>query len=110
VQRWQSNKAAAFQFGAVYGRMPHTPEKRLLVAILLDALSQFERVRDARRPRDAQTRAELRAWFFADDANWPFSFENVCAHLGLEPAAIRDQLGRNTLAADARSRRARRSR
>ena len=94
MQRWQTDKTVAFQFGAVYGRVLQTPEKRLLVAMLLDALSQFEKVRDARRPRDAQAREELKAWFFGEDVSWPFSFENVCAHLGLEPGAIRDQLTR----------------
>ena len=94
MQRWQTDRTVALQFGAVYGRVLHTPEKRLLMALLLDALAQFDKVRDPRRPRDAQTRQELRTWFFAEDVNWPFSFENVCAHLGLEPNAIRDLLGR----------------
>jgi hypothetical protein len=110
VQRWQADKTATYEFGAVFGRVLHTPEKRLLVALLLDALSQFDKVRNARRPRDAQTREELRAWFFAEDLSWPFSFENVCAHLGIEPNAIRDQLGRPPLVDNGRPPRARRSR
>jgi hypothetical protein len=98
VQRWQTDRSVTLQFGSVYGRVLHTPEKRLLIAILMDALSQFEKVRNARRPRDTQAREELRSWFFGEDLSWPFSFENVCAHLGLEPDAIRDQLVRTPYA------------
>jgi hypothetical protein len=110
VQHWQTDKTVALQFGAVYGRVPQTPEKRLMVAILMDALSQFEKLRHAQRPRDTQTREELRAWFFAEDAAWPFSFENVCAHLGLEPNAIRDQLSRKPRSGDRRAPRTKRTR
>jgi len=60
----------------------------------MDALLQFEKVRRARGRREIQVFNELRAWFFAEEQDWPFSFENVCAHLNLQPDAIRTQLMR----------------
>ena len=33
--------------------------------------------------------AEARAWVESDDTLWPFSFENVCAALGLHPDWLR---------------------
>ena len=94
MHRWETDATAFWQFGVVYGRAPYTPEKRLLVAVLLDALLQFEKLCNSRERRAAQTLAELRSWFFGGDERWPFSFENVCAHLHLEPDAIRDRLAR----------------
>jgi hypothetical protein len=94
VHRWETDATVSWQFGAIYGRATQTPEKRLLAALLMDALLQFEKVQRSRDRRDAQALHELRAWFYAADENWPFSFENVCAHLNLEPDAIRARLAR----------------
>jgi hypothetical protein len=41
--------------------------------------------------REAQ---EAEAWFLSEDSHSPFSFESICAVLGLEPEAIRQQLKR----------------
>ena len=94
VHRFETDATAFWQFGGVYGRTGYTPEKRLLAALLMDALLQFERVQGSQERRDVQAFDELRAWFYADNQDWPFSFENVCSHLNLEPDAIRARLAR----------------
>jgi len=94
VQRWGSDATASWQFATVYGRASYSPEERLLAALLMDALVQFEKIHAAHNPRAVRALHELQAWFFADDDPWPFSFENVCAHLHLEPDAIRGRLAR----------------
>lgn len=33
--------------------------------------------------------AQLDAWFRADDATWPFSFQSICEALALDPGAVR---------------------
>jgi len=100
VQRWGSDATASWQFASVYGRAAYKPEERLLAALLMDALMQFEKVYSSHDPRGVRTLQELQAWFYSDDDSWPFSFENVCAHLHLEPGAIRSQLARLRRPAD----------
>ncbi|MCE2485551.1 MAG: hypothetical protein J4F42_08570 [Desulfurellaceae bacterium] len=54
----------------------------------------FQR-RFVRRDRRVQRLAqEAEEWFTADDADWPFSFVNICAVLRLEPDYIRRGLKR----------------
>ncbi|HLK09838.1 MAG TPA: hypothetical protein VKW76_00485 [Candidatus Binatia bacterium] len=44
------------------------------------------------RPFPRLLAAEARAWVADRDASWPFSFDNVCHGLGLEPEAARGAL------------------
>lgn len=70
------------------------PEVGLMYAVLQDALHCF-RGRSSRSPRNAQRLArEAEEWFFSDDVDWPFSFLNMCAVLGLDPSYIRAGLRR----------------
>lgn len=64
-------------------------EVALMQAVLEDAIGCFQKqfVRKGRRVLRLAREAE--EWFFADDLNWPFSFINVCAVLGLDPDYIR---------------------
>lgn len=94
VQRWGADATTFWQYGTVYGRAAHKPEQRLMAALLMDALVQFEKACAGRDPRARRMLHELQAWFYADDDSWPFSFENVCEHLRLEPDAIRGRLAR----------------
>jgi hypothetical protein len=68
---------------------PLTPEKRLVIAILADALICFQRYRvpGSRRARRESTEAEC--WLMSADRQWPFSFENICDVLSLEAKAVR---------------------
>jgi len=69
-----------------------SPEKRLLMAVLLDAIEELKVVtQSAREGSDARHR-KLAAWFAARDVSWPFSFENVCEHLDLNADCIRSRL------------------
>lgn len=62
-------------------------EKELAAAVLLDALTE---VRDYHRdPSYKRKVSEDLQWIFSDDAEWPFSFVNLCALFGLEPACVR---------------------
>jgi hypothetical protein len=70
------------------------PVAALLRAVLEDALTCFQSqfLTEGRRvQREAQ---EAEAWFLSKEEDWPFSFMAVCAVLGLEPEAIRQQLRR----------------
>ena len=61
------------------------PEKRLLLAILEDAITALFLSPD-------HPPSEVDAWISADDRTWPFSFVNVCEVLGLDCSALRAAL------------------
>jgi hypothetical protein len=67
-------------------------EKALMLAVLEDGIRCFqEHLRNPRsNPRLLSQQAE--AWIRAIDYEWPFSFNNVCETLGIEPAALRRAL------------------
>ncbi len=67
-------------------------EKALMLAVLEDGIRCFqEHLRNPRsNPRLLSQQAE--AWIRAVDYEWPFSFNNVCETLGIDPAALRRAL------------------
>jgi len=56
------------------------PEKRLMFAVLLDAVIHLQR-------RDSRGAAEVAQWI-RDDDDSVFSFRNICESLGIEPAVL----------------------
>lgn len=72
----------------------HTPAsrsgvKRLLLAVLQDAVACWFRYRHARSVRGQRLFRETQAWFWATDQNGLFAFERICEHLKLDPDYIR---------------------
>lgn len=69
------------------------PERRLMIAVLDDAIGSFLKVLqgDERRARHL---GELERWFADEDRAWPFSFVRICEALGLEPDTVRTALAR----------------
>jgi hypothetical protein len=67
-------------------------EKALMLAVLEDGIRCFqEHLRNPRsNPRLLSQQAE--AWIRAVDYEWPFSFNNVCETLGIEPGGLRRAL------------------
>ncbi len=71
-----------------------TGERRLLFAILQDAVDHFFRYRHARTTRGKRLFRETRDWFWSKERNWLCSFESICAHLSLDADYIRMGLKR----------------
>jgi hypothetical protein len=67
-------------------------EKALMLAVLEDGIRCFqEHLRNPRsNPRLLSQQAE--EWIRAVDYEWPFSFNNVCETLGIDPSALRGAL------------------
>jgi len=67
-------------------------EKALMLAVLEDGIRCFqEHLRNPRyNPRLLSQQAE--EWISAEDWDWPFSFNNVCETLGIDPEALRSTL------------------
>ena len=86
---FQPDVLLPYQYWKVYRRnFVLSPEKKLMLAILEDALAQFQ---EHVRRRDALF-AEIENWISDEDNDWPFSFVNVCEGLGLDPAYLRQNL------------------
>jgi hypothetical protein len=69
-------------------------EKRLMLAVLTDAIGVLTKGARANGPRRERLFEETLEWLADDDTRWPYSFVNLCAGLGLDAAAVRSALGR----------------
>ena len=69
-------------FDRLASRTSDSPERRLLFAVLLDAIIQLQR-------RNTSGSAEAERWIRNDtDSDSPFAFRNVCEALGIEPGYL----------------------
>jgi hypothetical protein len=75
---------AAFRGGsAVRG------EKRLMLAVLQDALDCYQKYAFARDVHGRQLFVDADSWIACDDRDWYFSFENICETLEINPEYLR---------------------
>jgi hypothetical protein len=68
------------------------PEKRLMLAILEDAVDCFQNNVFAQSVKGRRLFQEAEKWIVDADGDWFFSFENVCETLELHPAYVRQGL------------------
>jgi len=68
------------------------PEKRLMLAILEDAVSRYQDNLLSQDKRGKRLFADAEDWFVETGSDWIFSFENVCEALGFNPAYVRQGL------------------
>jgi len=69
-------------------------EKRLMLALLESATEDFQKYLFANGKRSQELFQEAEDWFLETDSASFFSFENVCEHLELDPAYVRQGLMR----------------
>ncbi len=74
-------------------RRSRTPEHRLMMAIIHDALECVEKHRFARDRHRRRLYDEARYWFLVQERDWPYSFEGICSALDLDSNAVRERLG-----------------
>jgi hypothetical protein len=65
------------------------PEKRLMLAVLEDAVGTFQKHAGTPNRRGQRLFAEAEDWFTSDQTDWPFAFVNVCEALSIEPEYLR---------------------
>jgi hypothetical protein len=82
-------------------RRPDTPEKRLLLAILADAISCLQKYGSIRNHRGRRVVHEAELWLMSTDRKWPFSFENICDVLGIDSEYVRTGLRQEVKSTDA---------
>src|SRR4030095_4575530 len=68
------------------------PEKRLMLAILEDAIHCFQDNLFTRNVRGKRLFEEAEEWIVEADGDRVFSFENICEALGFNPAYVRQGL------------------
>ena len=69
-----------------------SPEKALMLAVLEDAIRCFQEYFRTTRARPRMLSRQAERWIRTRDWNWPFSFNNVCDSLGIDPDCMRDTL------------------
>jgi hypothetical protein len=70
------------------------PEKRLLLAVLEEAVVTFQRYAAEQGRRGRRLFREAEDWMGSEELRWPCSFRNICDVLGLDPGYLREGLRR----------------
>ena len=76
-------------FNSLKRTLPIESEKRLMLAVLQDAVECYQKYLVARRGKDKNLFSEAEAWILERDHRAAFSFDNVCDSLGLAPNYVR---------------------
>lgn len=68
------------------------PEQRLMLAVLEDAVWCFQNGLLSKDRRKQGLSRDAEEWIMEENADWLFSFDEICDLLGLEPRYVRKQL------------------
>ena len=88
-------------FDRVRRRTQHEGERRLMIAVLEDAVDVYRKQAAARDGRGEQLFREAEEWIEDTDRSWLFSFENICDVLDIDGEYLRR--GLHALKASARA-------
>ena len=87
---FQPDELASDEYHKTFKRtVPFEPEKRLMLAVLEDAIICFQRYFHARDRKQKKLCEEAVCWIFDRGDNRAFSFENICDTCGLEADYLR---------------------
>jgi hypothetical protein len=87
---FEPDELAAHEYRRTFlRRTPLEPEKRLMLAVLEDAIFCFQRYLRAKGSKEKKLHQDAVTWIFDQSDNWTFSFENICATCGLDPDYLR---------------------
>ena len=70
------------------------PERRLMLAILEDAVQCFQDNFSAKHSTKKRLFNDVQRWIFEIRDDWVFGFENICSVLGSNPEYVRKGLAR----------------
>ena len=88
------NQLLPNQFFGALGSGGLCSEQRLMLAVLVDAINILQGWNRMSRARKRRTFAEAAQWVLMQGSNYPFSFDNVCDALNIEPEMLRQRLRR----------------
>jgi hypothetical protein len=76
-------------FDRVRRRTEHHGERRLMIAVLEDAVDVYRKQAGARDPRGEQLFREAEEWIEDQDQSWLYSFRNICDVLDIDADYLR---------------------
>src|SRR5438093_17960 len=76
-------------FDRVRRRTEHDGERRLMIAVLEDAVDVYRKQAGARDPRAQQLFQDAEEWMEDTDRSWLYSFENICDVLDIDADYLR---------------------
>ena len=79
-------------FDRIRRRASSDGERRLMVAILEDAVEVYRKQAGARDRKRRQLFEDAEAWIESPDRSWIFSYENICDVLGIDATYLRKGL------------------
>jgi hypothetical protein len=82
----------AQHFDLTPGRQVPPGIRRLMAAILEDAINVYRSYADATTNDRRRLHAQARRWLASDDTTWVFSFRRITEALGIEPKGLRRRL------------------
>ncbi len=79
-------------FDRIRRRSSSDGERRLMVAILEDAVDVYRKQAGARDRKRRQLFEDAEAWLESPDKSWIYSYENICEVLGIDATYLRKGL------------------
>jgi len=79
-------------FDRIRRRASADGERRLMVAILEDAVDVYRKQAGARDRKRRQLFEDAESWIESGDTSWIFSYENICDVLGIDAGYLRKGL------------------
>jgi hypothetical protein len=93
IRLFENDVLAPEDFIRVYRTRPISPERKLMAAVLEEALLDYQRGSSAHDDKKGRERfAKAEAWILETDTEWIFSFVNCCEVLGIAPDYLRQGL------------------
>jgi hypothetical protein len=93
IRLFENDVLAPEDFIRVYRTRPFSPERKLMAAVLEEALLDYQRGSSAHDNKKGRERfAKAEAWILETDTEWIFSFVNCCEVLGIAPGYLRSGL------------------
>jgi hypothetical protein len=68
---------------------PGKPERKLMLAVLVDAVQTYQKFAFSTSIRGQALFREAERWLWSEDSEGVFSFSNICEVFGLDPALFR---------------------
>src|SRR5438093_11169595 len=76
-------------FDRMRRRIEHDGERRLMIAVLEDAVDVYRKQAGSQDPRGEQLFNEAEVWIEDPDRGWLFSFQNICDVLDIDADYLR---------------------
>lgn len=79
-------------FGGSDESEPLVPERALAAGVLRQAMIDLRKFHSAKGALGRELYSDARSWFVSNDAEWPYSFVNVCHALDVTPETTRAEI------------------